>query len=118
MRYMLLIHTDESDVPSVPPEGAARMSADYAAYSEAMNKAGVNLGGERLKPATMAARVRVRDGRTDVLDGPCAATQEKFDGYYLIEVQDIDQAIAWAARCPAAARGTVEVRPVWELNRI
>ncbi len=117
MRYILLIHTDESAAATAPPEGITRMSADYAAYTEAMNKAGVNLGGERLQPAKTAANVRVRDGRTDVLDGPYADTKEQFGGYYLIDVPDLDQAIAWAARCPAAARGTVEVRPVWELSR-
>jgi hypothetical protein len=117
MRYMLLIHTDESAAAAVPPEGLTRMSADYAAYTEAMNKAGVNLGGERLHPAATAANVRTRDGRTDVLDGPYADTKEQFGGYYIIDVPDLDQAIAWAARCPAAARGTVEVRPVWELQR-
>jgi hypothetical protein len=115
MRYMLLIHTDESAAAATPPEGLTRMSADYAAFTEAMNKAGVNLGGERLRPGVTSANVRVRDGRTEVLDGPYADTREQFGGYYLIDVPDLDQAVAWAARCPAAARGTVEVRAVWEM---
>jgi hypothetical protein len=117
MRYMLLLHTDESAAAALPAEGLTRMSADYAAYTEAMNKAGVNLGGERLQPAATSANVRVRQGSTDVLDGPYADTKEQFGGYYMIDVPDLDAAIQWAARCPAAARGTVEVRAVWELSR-
>lgn len=117
MRYMLLIHTDESAVPAPPPDGATAMSADYAAYNEAMRKAGVVLAGDRLQPASTAASVRVKNGETVVLDGPYMEAKEQFGGYYMIDVPDIDQAIEWAARCPAAARGTVEVRQIWELTR-
>jgi hypothetical protein len=117
MRYMLLIHTDESGASAVPPAEATVMSADYAAYTEALAKAGASLGGERLQPATTARRVRVRDGKRQVLDGPYADTKEQFGGYYIIDVPSIEDAVAWAERCPAASRGTVEVRPVWELMR-
>lgn len=116
MRYMLLIHTDEGAELQVPRDQLARMSADYAAYTEAMKKAGAYLGGERLQPAHAAARVSVRNGKTEVLDGPYAATKEQFGGYYLIEAPDLDQAIVWAARCPGAGRGTIEVRPIWEMT--
>jgi hypothetical protein len=116
MRYMLLIHTDEGADLQIPKDQLTRMSADYAAYTEAMKKAGAFLGGERLQPARAAAKVSVRAGRTEVLDGPYAATKEQFGGYYIIEAPDLDQAIVWASRCPAAALGTVEVRPVWEMT--
>lgn len=110
MRYMLLIHGNEKLMNATTPVG---MSPDYAAYNEAMAKAGIMLGGERLRPTTTAASVRIVDGKTEVLDGPYAETKEQFGGYYMIDVPDMDQAVAWAARCPAARYGTVEVRPIW-----
>lgn len=114
MRYMLLIHTDDSGAAQT--QAARAMSADFAAYNQAMAKAGIRLAGDRLQPAATAAQVRIRGERTEVLDGPYADTKEQFAGYYLIDVPDLDQAIAWAARCPAAQRGTVEVRQIWELT--
>jgi hypothetical protein len=116
MRYMLLIHTDEPGATPPPTEAVTKMSADYAAYTEAMRKAGVNLGGERLQPSKKAAVVRVRDGKRQVLDGPYVDTKEQFGGYYIIDVPTLEDAVTWAERCPAASRGTVEVRPIWELR--
>ena len=114
MQFMLLIHTEEDGATRAPPR--AGMSPEYAAYTEAMTKAGVRIAGDRLQPSRTAAVVRVRDGRNEVLDGPYADTKEQFAGYYLIDVPDIEQAVAWAARCPSAQRGTIEVRPVWQLS--
>ena len=62
-----------------------------------------------------ATTVRVRDGRTEVLDGPYADTKEQLGGFYMVDVPDLDAALAWAARCPGANNGTLEVRPVWEM---
>lgn len=116
MRYMLLIHSDEAAALAIKPETASTMSSPYVAYNEAMKKAGVLVAGDRLRPSTTAAAVRVRGDHTEVLDGPYADTKEQLAGYYLIEVPDLDQAVAWAARCPSAQNGTIEVRPVWELT--
>ena len=69
-----------------------------------------------LQPTRTATSVRVGDGKTNVIDGPYADTKEQLGGYYMIEAPDIDAAIAWAARCPGAGTGTVEVRPVWEMT--
>jgi hypothetical protein len=113
MQYMLLIYGTETTTTPVPKEAITQMSAGYAAYTQAMKKAGVWLGGERLKPTQLATSVRVSDGKTNVLDGPYADTKEQLGGYYLIEAPDMDAAIAWAARCPAASTGTMEVRPIW-----
>lgn len=113
MQYVLLIHAEEvpGDVPS--PAAVKQMSAPYAAYNEALIKAGALLSGERLQPTSNATIVRVRDGRTQVLDGPFAATKEQLGGFYVIEAPDLDAALNWAARCPTASNGTIEVRPVW-----
>ena len=112
MQYMLLIHGDEKAMEAATPvtEG---MSPEYAAFNEAMAKAGIMRGGERLRPTSATTSIRIRDGKTDVLDGPYVETKEQFGGYYLIDVPDLDQAIAWATRCPAAHFGTIEVRPIW-----
>ncbi|MEO5325922.1 YciI family protein [Mesorhizobium sp. CC13] len=113
MQYVLLIHAEEvpGDIPS--PEVAKQMSAPYAAYNEALIKAGALVSGERLQPTSNATIVRVRDGKTQVLDGPFAATKEQLGGFYVIEAPDLDAALNWAARCPTASNGTIEVRPVW-----
>jgi hypothetical protein len=114
MQYLLLIHSNEAAMLGQSREAAGRTMAAYAAYTEAMTKAGAYLGGQRLRPTTTASSVRVREGKTEVLDGPYAETKEQLAGYYLINVADLDAALAWAARCPGAASGTVEVRPIWE----
>ena len=113
MKFMLLIHADEQAVAAAAPATPGQMSPEYAAYNEALIKAGAMLAGDRLRPTTTAASVRIRNGKTEVLDGPYAETKEQLGGYYLIEAADMDAAMDWAGRCPAAQRGTVEVRPVW-----
>lgn len=72
-------------------------------------------GGNRLRPTAAATTVRVRDGKTEVLNGPYAETREQLGGYFLIEVPDLDAALTWAARCPGAAYGSIEVRPIWTM---
>jgi hypothetical protein len=78
-----------------------------------MRKAGIYVTGNRLRGAATATTVRVTDGRTQVVDGPYAETKEQLGGFHIIDVPDLDTALGWAARCPSASRGLVEVRPVW-----
>lgn len=111
MRYLLLIHADEGR-PGAGP--ATSVSPDFAAFTEAMAKANVMLGGERLQPTARAATVTRRNGKKQVLDGPYADTKEQLGGYYLIDVPSFEDAVEWASRCPAAEHGAVEVRPIWE----
>jgi len=113
MQYMLLIYGNEANMLSATQETARKVMAAYKGYTEAMQKAGVYIGGNRLKPTSAATAVRVRDGKNQVLDGPYADTKEQLGGYYLIEAPDLDAALSWAARCPGAAHGTMEVRPIW-----
>lgn len=114
MRYLLMIHTDEAAYSARPPEAVEAGNAAYIAYTDALKTADAWRGGERLRPTDTATTVRIRDGRTEVLDGPYADTKEQLGGYYMIEVPDLDAAITWAARCPGASHGTVELRPIWE----
>lgn len=113
MKFMLLIHGNEQAMMAATPVNQTGMNPEYAAYNEALIKAGALLAGDRLRPTTTAASVRIRNGKTEVLDGPYAETKEQLGGYYLIEAADMDAAMDWAGRCPAAQWGTVEVRPVW-----
>ncbi len=113
MQYMLMIYASEAEEDAIPPAEMGAIMQAYGAYTEALTQAGVLRGGERLRPVTDATSVRVRGGKTEVLDGPYAETREQLGGYYLIDVPDLDAALAWAARCPTSAYGTIEVRPVW-----
>ena len=89
--------------------------AEYAAFTEALAKAGAGFSaGERLAPSDTATTVRARGGESTVLDGPYADTKEQLAGYYLIDVPDLDEAIAWAKRCPSSKYGAIEIRPLWQ----
>jgi hypothetical protein len=116
MQYLLMIHTDEKAMQSAPKDAIANMSAAYGAYTEAMIRAGVHIAGERLRPSSTATVVRTNNGRTSVLNGPYAEIKEQLGGYYLIEAPDLDAAIEWAARCPGAQYGAMEVRPIWPMT--
>ncbi len=115
MKYLLTLYTAEA--------GWARMTADekqqgmaaYMAFSEALKKSGALIAADRLQPVSTATTVRVADGKTQVLNGPYADSKEQLGGYYLIDVADLDAALSWAARCPAASHGVVEVRPLWAM---
>lgn len=113
MQYMLMIYSDESGWGQLSQEDQNNWLAAYGAYTEALTKAGVIVGGNRLQPSAAATTVRTKDGKPQVLDGPFIDTKEQLGGYYMIDVPDLDAAISWAARCPAASYGTVEVRPLW-----
>jgi hypothetical protein len=86
--------------------------AEYNVFTKAINDAGINLGGEALLPAPMATTVQVKDGQTLTTDGPFAETKEGLGGFYILECKDLDDALAWAAKCPGSWYGKVEVRPV------
>ena len=115
MKYLLMIYADEAaEARMTESDNAAEMAA-YGAYAGAMVEAGVMVGGERLRPTTDATCVRLRNGQTELLNGPYADTREQLGGYFMIEVPDLDAALHWAARCPTAPHGTIEVRPVWPM---
>lgn len=115
MQYLLLLHASENGWESMTPEQQQQGYAAYMAYTEALKKAGAYVGSNRLRPVSTATTVKVTNGKQQVLDGPYADSKEQLGGYYLIDAPDLDAAIAWAARCPGASHGTIEVRPVWEM---
>ena len=116
MEYMLLIFSDNAQLEALSASQKSEGLAAYGAYNEALQKAGVLRGGNRLRPADTATTVRLKSGKTEVLNGPYAETREQLGGYFLIDVPDLDAALSWAARCPGASHGVVEVRPVWAMG--
>ena len=115
MRYMLMAYAQEEGWNAMTPAEQEQGVAAYTAYTRALTAAGVLKDSGRLQDSTAATTVRIENGKVQVLDGPYADTKEQFGGYFTIEVADLDAAIAWAKRCPAAGHGVVEVRPYWEM---
>ncbi len=112
MEYAILIHEPATDFAlREDPEKAPAYWAGWSAYAKALTEAGVMRGGAGLMAPSAAATVRLRGDQRHVQDGPFADTKEMLGGFFLIEAASLEEAIAWAARCPAAATGAVEVRP-------
>jgi hypothetical protein len=115
MRYLLLIYSEEQAAPPAQEEIDASM-AEWFAYDKAIRDAGVTQAGEGLDTSHTATTLRLKDGERVVTDGPFAETREVLGGFYLIDVPDLDTALDWAARCPGAKYGSIEVRPVVEFE--
>jgi hypothetical protein len=112
MRYTILLFESETDFRTRRAQARDQEYwGAYREYTKALQEAGVMVGGAALQPAGAAATVRARNGARQVQDGPYAEAKEQLGGYYVIDVADLDTALDWAARCPAAASGAVEVRP-------
>lgn len=113
MQYLLLLYSQEGVWSTFTPDQQAEGLAAYKAYGEALRKAGAMVNSNRLRDTADATTVSIANGKTQVMDGPFAESKEQLGGYYLIEAKNLDDAIAWAARCPGASHGKVEVRPIW-----
>ncbi len=112
MKYMLLIYADEQAWTESERQLCYGESTDLA---HQLRSKGQYLGASPLQPVATATTVRVREGKRTTKDGPFAETREQLGGYFLVDVQDLDEALAIAGRIPAARKGTVEVRPLVEL---
>lgn len=112
MKYMFMIFGSEAGRQAYSKEANNEMFAAYGAYTKAMRDAGVMVAGDPLQPTSTATTVRVAKGKTQVLNGPYAETKEQLGGYYIVDVPDLDAALSWAARCPGASAGSIEVRPI------
>jgi hypothetical protein len=115
MKYLLLIYGSEANMPKRSPEEMSATIKEYVAVSESLQARGQLLAAERLQPASTATTVRVKDQKTLTTDGPFAETKEQLGGFYFIEAKDLDEAIAVAAKLPAARTGSVEVRPIFAM---
>jgi hypothetical protein len=113
MNYMLLVAETQADFDKrSDPARAATLGEAWKVYSDALRKAGVFVRGSGLQPPQTATTVRVRDGKRQVQDGPFAESKELIGSVVVIDVSGLDEALEWAARCPVAAWGAVEVRPI------
>lgn len=115
MQYLLLLYANEAGWSTMTPAEQQQGVAAYSAYTEALKKAGILAGSNRLQSISTATTVRMAGGKSQVLDGPYVDSKEQLAGYYLIDVPDLDAALSWAARCPGAGHGVVEVRPIWPM---
>jgi hypothetical protein len=113
MQYLLMIYSQEDGWSKMTESERQQGVAAYQAYTESLQKAQVLVGANRLQHTQSATTVRLVDGKPQVLDGPYSDSKEQLAGYYLIDVPNLDAAIAWASRCPGAAHGVMEVRPLW-----
>lgn len=115
MQFMLFAWAAEGHFQKMPPAEAQAAVGAYAAFGEALRKENVLVSSNRLRPSADTTQVSIQNGKTRVLNGPYAETKEQLGGYFLIDVPDLDAAMSWAARCPGASHGTVEIRPVWTM---
>lgn len=117
MQYLLLIYRDEALVEKATEADFKAMNQEYFGFTQNIVKSGQFRAGDALQPTRAATTVRVRNGKTLTTDGPFAETKEALGGYYLIEAKDLDEAIGIAARIPGARDGSVEVRPIMQVNK-
>jgi hypothetical protein len=116
MQYLLIVCDDPAELEQMGDAERARIAADYRGFTQSLRTAGHFRAGDALEPVSMATTVRLRHGRRLITDGPFAETREHLVGYYLVEAQDLDEAIGLAARIPSARFGAIEVRPVMRLT--
>jgi hypothetical protein len=108
MQYAILIYGNES----AWRDGGAEMITEFNAYTQALIAAGVMRGGHELRSVSTATSVRMRDQRVQMTDGPFAETKEQLGGLFVIDTPTLEEALEWAAKCPGAKVGTIEVRPI------
>src|SRR5215212_5979618 len=117
MKYLCLIYDDEKKLAAMPKSESDAFMGEYFAFTEGIRKSGHYIGGEALQPVQTATTVRIRNGKVSTTDGPFAETKEQLGGFYLINAANLDDAIQVAAKIPSARFGTIEVRPIMELDR-
>ena len=120
MQFMLLIYDDPKAWQGFSEEEQKVIFDEYNAYTEALKEAGAYVAGDALQPVGTATTVRIRESEQLLTDGPFAETKETLGGYYLVDVDTIDDAIQWAGRIPSARFGSIEVRPVvvWDREEV
>jgi hypothetical protein len=111
MRYTLLLHYPEADAETIGAEAIEEGMRAFASYAQTLHSAGVLLAAEVLQPSTSSTTLTQVDGRLTIQDGPFADTKEQLGGTFVIDVPDLDAAIAWAGQSPSLAWGAVEIRP-------
>jgi hypothetical protein len=116
MNYLLLIYSNEAEFAALGDAALGKITEEYAEFTKSIVQTGKFKAADRLRPASTASTVRIRNGKTAITDGPFAETREQLGGYYLVDAKDLDEAIAIAARIPGARHGSIEVRPIWPMT--
>lgn len=117
MQYLLLIYSEETKTPKPGQDDFEAFMGAYFAFTDKVTKSGQFVAGDGLQPVATATTISVRNGKTEILDGPFAETKEQLGGYYLIEAKDLDEATAVAAEIPTAKYGRIEIRPIMVYNQ-
>lgn len=118
MRYLLLIYENEAASAAMSEAEMGKVFAGYGALEGELAPTGKKIAGEALQPTATATSVRIRNGETSITDGPFAETKEQLGGFYMLECENLDEAIDWAKKIPGALDGTIEVRPVLDLSNV
>jgi hypothetical protein len=115
MQYILLIYENEAESKARNKEEGQKIFGEYMAFTASIKESGNLRAGEPLESVSPATTVRVKGGKTVRTDGPFAETREQLGGFYIVEAKDLDEAVGFAARIPAAKTGSVEVRPIMKM---
>ncbi len=118
MKYMLLIYTDPHSEPEYGTPASMQVMAGYQKATQTYMADGALRASDALEKPHTATSIKVRNGKTEIMDGPFAETKEMLGGYYILDCKDIDSAIRYAAMIPGASTGTVEIRPVVDLGNM
>lgn len=116
MKYLCLVYQEEATVDALPGSLCDAIAAEVLDYRQELRQSGRLIASSPLQPVRMATTVRVRNGTVSITDGPFAETKEQLGGFYLIEARDLNEAIRVAAMMPSARLGSIEVRPLRELD--
>ena len=112
MKYMALIYASDEATPKYDTPEGQQMFQDYMAVTAKFREDGVMVSGDALEGVEMATTVRIRNGKTETMDGPFTETKEQLGGYYIFDVESLDEALKYAAMIPTSKYGTIEVRPL------
>ncbi len=120
MKYTLILAAEEGSSPDIGSADWASYAEEFGAWNKEASEAGVHRGGEPVEPPTTATTLRMGDSKIEMHDGPFAETKECIIGWYLLECEDLDEVLKWAAKLPLVARGygAVEVRPVTDFSKM
>ena len=114
MRYVLMIYVSEEVTLNMPPDKRKELVQGYTSFHMDVNQQGIWDGGAPLQPVNNSTTVQIRDGETMITDGPFAETKEQLAGVYILNCDNLDEAIEWAKRIPDAKYGAIEIRPAWD----
>jgi hypothetical protein len=116
MKYLCMVYYDETLINNMTSTEWKSLNSECAACGETLHNSGKMIGGNALHPTTTATSLRVRDGKTLITDGPFAETKEQLAGFYLLDAHDLNEALQLASKIPPARFGTIEIRPIRELD--